>query len=202
MTGAVRQRPLRCRWLRKAAVGWIAWVLLGFRLVAGQTFPTNAPSLLAAQVPDWVLELPPEPSRTVRHHFWEPSEPLAALRAPRARPTVGQRWSDFEREFGITDPSESRVLGAIQAAKYQLDRTVFALDLFVEQTRDALRFEYDFARGILIHGRTESEDFSQPPDPAWWGPSFGEARLRTDVDLDVGSGRAWLGMRLVVPVGP
>lgn len=168
----------------------------------GQTTSTNPPSLLAAEVPDWVLNAPTEPPRLLRHHFWDPDTDETLLRARRVRPTAGQRWSDFERKYGITDPSDSFVLGAIQTAKYQLDKTVFALDLFVEQTRDALRFEYDFARGILIRGRQEPEDNMQPSTSTWWGPSFGEARLRTDVDLDVASGRAWVGLRLVVPVGP
>lgn len=192
------------QWLtRLLVVGWIvavAFVAVG--LVEAEERTPAPQNPLAAEVPDWTLQAPPRPVSPIWRHVLAPPEDVAPLRARRTRPTTGQRWSEFEREFGIHEPSESLVLGAIQSAKYQLDKTVFALDLFVEQTREALQFEYDFARGVLIRGAAESEGTAPAARSGWWGPAFGEARLRSDVDLELGSGRAWVGMRLVVPMGP
>jgi len=163
----------------------------GTNLLAGEP----RPELLAAYVPPSILweandslTAPPGSLALTESQNWR-------VTSPRIRGlSTGQRWEAFETEFGITDEDYSWFKGSLQTAKYQLDKTVFAMDDFVTALEDTFRFEYDLRAGTGSFG-TDSRVQRQPADPRR------NARLRSDIDLHPFSGRAFIGLRLVVPFG-
>ena len=109
----------------------------------------------------------------------------AQCRFPIRKLSEGQKWIRFEEEFGVRDRSDSMVLSSIQSAKYQLDKTVFALDVFVDQCERAIQMDYDVSRGDFQVGGTgpaplSKRVYSDPLRDAWEN-----ARLRSDVDVNV-----------------
>ena len=93
------------------------------------------------------------------------------------------------------------VEGGLRSAKYNLDRTVFALDRFVENVSTALAFEYR-----LSPKPDTATPAGQAPEPErpYFSPFrdvWENARLHSDVNLNTGTGHAWIGIRLVVPFG-
>lgn len=157
--------------------------------------------LLAAYVPPDFGDESALATGLRRHIVLSDSENWTVTTAPRQKLSEGQRWVRFEDEFGVQERSESWMLSGIQSAKYQLDRTVFALDVMVENVERAVRMEYDLSRGTMHMGETYRpraplRTFADP-----WRDVWENARLKSDVDLDVFSGRAWVGLRLVFPIG-
>ena len=123
-----------------------------------------------------------------------------AMQEPKREPTRGERWEKFEVDFGIRKKDPSLVKGSIESAKYRLDRTVFALSEFVQDVEDAFAFDYELRTLSRKVGTNESpRAASSSPIPLW--NAVENARLKSDIDLDVPGGRAFVGVRLVLPIG-
>jgi hypothetical protein len=120
----------------------------------------------------------------------------ATVQAPR-RVTEADRWQKFEAEFGIEKREESPVLGSIQTAKYQLDKTTFVLQETLNKIEESLRFDY----GLSDLGLPVS-----PPKPYRPGVSYGlvdslqGARLKSEVDLKLARD-SFVGVKLELPLG-
>ena len=115
--------------------------------------------------------------------------------------TKATKWEAFEREYGIRQAPDSAVKAQIATAKYKLDKAVFAVDDFVADLEDALEFEYDFGRGRI---RSSGSPSQRDHERQYFSPIddlFHNLRLRSDVDLDPGAARAYIGMRLELPLG-
>ena len=122
------------------------------------------------------------------------------MQEPSRERTAGDRWEQFETEFGIGRRSPSLVKGSIESAKYHLDKTVFALNEFVQKMEDRLSFDSE----LRSLGRTASPSESSRADsfstiPLW--DTVGTAHVKSDIDLDAAAGRAFVGVRLVLPIG-
>lgn len=123
-----------------------------------------------------------------------------AMQEPKRELTRGERWEKFEADFGIRKKDPSLVKGSIESAKYRLDKTVFALSEFVQGVEDAFSFDYELrtlSRGAGTNKSTRAA--SSSPIPLW--NIVENARLKSDIDLDLTGGRAFVGVRLVLPIG-
>jgi len=112
------------------------------------------------------------------------------------RDTSADRWEKFESEFGITEKEPSLVLGTMQTAKYNIDTLLFTVDDFTRNLSDSLQFEYDGGRfhhvaGLGERHRRDSSDL--PMDIA--------KNTRLGLDLNVGGGQPYVGVKLVLPLG-
>jgi len=163
--------------------------------------PQEERELLAAYVP---LEFGDESALVTslhRHSMLRDADNWTLPTSRRQRPSDGQRWVEFEDEYGVHRRSEFWMLSGIQSAKYHVDKTVFALDVLVENVERAVQLEYDVARGNMQWGssaknRVPIRTYADP-----WRDVWENARIKSDVDLDIFSGRAWVGLRLVIPIG-
>ena len=87
------------------------------------------------------------------------------------------------------------MLQSVQTAKYNLDRAVFAANEFVQDLSHATEFEY--GRGHVRHV-SSTED----PAPRLSNPlSVIPANTRVGLDLSLGQGKPYVGLKLVVPFG-
>jgi hypothetical protein len=122
------------------------------------------------------------------------------MQEPKRELTRGERWEKFEADFGIGKRDPSLLKGSIESAKYRLDRTVFALNEFVQGMEDAFSFDYELRtlrRGAGTNEPTRAASSSAIP---LWN-AVENARLKSDIDLDMTGGRAFVGVRLVLPIG-
>lgn len=173
---------------------WTIGVVLHLGAVLSVVAAEPQTELLAAYVPpSLILETHPSPPTLPE---WELLSETShwRLTPPRTRLASHMtRWARFEDEYGIREREPSAFKASLQTAKYQLDKTVFALDDFVANLEDALKIEY----------RLSSAGTGTPPrayrDP--WRDAWENATLKSDVDLNVFSGRAFIGLRLVFPIG-
>jgi hypothetical protein len=161
-------------------------------------------SLLVEHVPSSVLDKPLAPTNSATAGGIAGStngEAMThALKEPRHELTREERWERFETEFGIRKKDPSLVKGSIESAKYRLDKTVFAADEFVQGVEKTLSFDYELR--TLGRGTTSNASSrvpSSPPIPLW--DAVWNARLQSDIDLNMTSERAFVGIRLVLPVG-
>jgi hypothetical protein len=113
--------------------------------------------------------------------------------------TAGERWEKFECEFGIPQKDPSLMKGSMETAKYQLDRTCFEMQEVVHYIQDNVFFDC----GLRNIGQTSSSSdrctFWQVPIPLW--ETLQQARLKSDIDLNLASGHAFVGVQLVLPIG-
>ena len=116
----------------------------------------------------------------------------------RPNPTSGERWEKFETEFGVTNKSPSMVKGSIASAKYQLDKSTFAMQEFVDNVTDAVSFDYGWRD--LPGSKPTGDTPPQRPNSNPLLDSLEHARLKSDIDLNV-AGRSFVGVRLVLPFG-
>jgi hypothetical protein len=123
-----------------------------------------------------------------------------ALQEPKRELTRGERWEKFEADFGIAKKDPSLLKGSIESAKYRLDRTVFALNEFVQGVENTFSFDYELR---ALHRRADTSESahaaSSSPIPLW--NAIENAHLKSDIDLDMAGGRAFVGVRLVLPIG-
>ena len=108
--------------------------------------------------------------------------------------TEADRWTKFEADFGIKTKDPSFVKSSIESAKYKLDETVFAAKEFADT------LHYDAYLTDLLTGTSSNS----PPRRYYSDPildSLENTRIRTGLDWDRQSGRAFVGLRLVVPFG-
>lgn len=187
-----------CRWVSIAAC--LAALFAGR---AAHAQEAKRP-LLAEHVPLSILVEPSASTNSVAAGGitgWADGEAAtAAMTRPKRELTQGERWEKFEAEFGIHEKDPSLIKGSIESAKYRLDRTVFALNEFVQNVEHALSFDYGLR--TLGRGSSTSESaraVSSSSIPLW--DAIENARFKSDIDLDVPGGRAFVGVRLVLPIG-
>jgi hypothetical protein len=156
--------------------------------------------LLAADVPPQLTAIPGAEliSNDRRSRLPEPADDENAWMAT-ARPSrEARRWRKFEAEFGIRQKSSSVVKGTLQAAKYNLDQTVFEMDNFVNNLEEALTFEY------WLNSDAQSGDTARNASRSYFSPWYdiwNNTRLKSEVNLNVPTGRAFVGITLQFPFG-
>jgi hypothetical protein len=122
------------------------------------------------------------------------------MKQPQQRLTEGERWEKFEAEFGLKEKNPSFVKGSLESAKYRMDRTTFALNEFVESVENVLTFDYGLRPPASPEGtNTTTRGAAASPIPLW--DAVQNARFKSDIDLNVPGGRAFVGVRLVLPIG-
>lgn len=115
--------------------------------------------------------------------------------------TQGERWEKFETEFGVNQKNSSFVKGRLASAKYRLDKTAFELQEWVENVEGALKFDYSMANPTGSSGSSLASDTARASDPLpFWG-SIDNPHLKSDVDLDPFTRRAFVGLRLEIKFG-
>jgi hypothetical protein len=122
------------------------------------------------------------------------------MNRPSRKLTEGERWEKFEAEFGLSQKSPSFIKGSVESTKYRLDRTTFILNEFVQNVENALSFDYGLRPAGGPNGtNTIRRGAASSPIPLW--DAVQNARFKSDIDLNVPGGRAFLGVRLVLPIG-
>jgi len=127
-------------------------------------------------------------------------EPALLMKRPPQRLTEGERWEQFEAEFGLKEKNPSLFKGSLESAKYRVDKTTFALNEFVQNVENAFSFDYGLRPAAGREGtNTTSRAAANSPIPLW--DAVQNARFKSDIDLNVPGGRAFVGVRLVLPIG-
>jgi hypothetical protein len=119
--------------------------------------------------------------------------------ALRNQPTSGDRWEKFETDFAVSDKDPSLVKGSLESAKYELDRTLFGMQEFVQNVQQAISFDRELrtlGRDVCPVSHSGSASI---PMSLW--DSVEQARFKSDFDVNLIGGRAYLGVRLVLPIG-
>lgn len=112
--------------------------------------------------------------------------------------TQGEKWEQFETEFGVHQNDSSLVKGTLASAKYRLDKTVFELQEWVENVEGALKFDHPLPN---LTGSSSSSETARLNDPfPFWG-SIDNPHLKSDVDLDPFTRRAFVGLKLEIKFG-
>ena len=113
--------------------------------------------------------------------------------------TSGERWEKFEAEFGIGKKDPSVIKASIASAMYELDRSLFGMQEFVHDVQTAVSFDYELRTLGHASSSTRHSMVSSVPIP-WWD-TMEKARFQSDIDLNMGGGRAFVGVRLMLPLG-
>jgi hypothetical protein len=111
-------------------------------------------------------------------------------------PKTKSRWDRFDAEFGIQNQRTTAVTEPIARVKYGADVVLFSLDALVNTIEDAMELRYS-------HGRIRraAAAHNDPDDglTRLTGPlTLEDARLKFDLELT--SGKPYLGVRLVIPM--
>jgi hypothetical protein len=110
------------------------------------------------------------------------------------RHTSVDRWENFEAEFGIKKTEPSFVKSSIQSTKYKVDETVFAAKEFVES------FRYDvYLKDLMTSSSSTAPSRRYYSDPIQ--DSLENAQIKSGVDWDAHAGHAFVGIKLVLPIG-
>jgi hypothetical protein len=160
--------------------------------------------LLAEYVPSSVLVEALAPtnsaSRSGGVRTLDGNPPFRSMHEPSRAHTAGDRWEQFEAEFGIREKAPSLVKGSLESAKYGLDKTVFTVNEFVQDVQDRLSFDYELrSLGRATNPNESPRTASSSTIPVW--DAVENARLQSDINLDAARGRAFVGVRLVLPIG-
>jgi hypothetical protein len=149
-----------------------------------------APSLLS---PRMVSPLPAKAKTLVSS---APTEPLwEILITPRSPLTSGDRWLQFDREYGIQRRRPSWMGRALQSAKYGLDTMTFT----AQEAAKKLEFTYRFGEGSLASpdNVTAGSIYSLP----LFG-QFGHPQLKSVLSqYDPQTGTPFVGLKLNIPFG-
>lgn len=121
------------------------------------------------------------------------------MRVPRKQLTSGDRWENFETEFGVPQKDPSLIKGSMESAKYQFDRTLFGAQEFVNDVQNAVSFDCELRSLGRSPSLTDRSSASSVPIPLW--DTMERARFQSDIDLNMAAGRAFVGVRLVLPIG-
>lgn len=149
-----------------------------------------APSLLSPRV---VSPLPAKAKTIVPSETREP--PWENLITPRSPSTSGDRWLQFDREYGIQRRRPSWMGRALQSAKYGLDTMAFT----AQEAAKKLEFTYKFG-----------EDSLASPDNVTVNPSyslplfgqFGHPQLKSVLtEHDSQTGTPFVGLKMRIPFG-
>ena len=105
------------------------------------------------------------------------------------------RWDKFENEYGIGEPEHSPVLRSMQAAKYNLDRVVFAANEFSRNLSSLTLYEFD-------HGRLTHVPAAAPQSGDELRSLMTVPRnVRLGLDVNMAQSRPYVGVKLVIPIG-
>ena len=119
------------------------------------------------------------------------------LDVPRHKLTAAERWKKFEAEFGISENESTGIKGSMEAAKYDLDKATFTVNEWIIYLERAVNFDYEL--------RNFQPATSVPRPRRYYTSPFQDvldnAHLKSDFKLDVPTGNATLGLRLVLPIG-
>jgi len=119
---------------------------------------------------------------------------------PSGKPsTSGERWEKFEAEFGIGKRDPSMIKASMESAMYQLDRSLFGMQEFVHDVETAVSFDCELRTLSHTSSSTRHSVVSLVPIP-WWD-TMEKARFQSDIDLNMAGGRAFVGIRLMLPLG-
>jgi hypothetical protein len=144
------------------------------------------PTLLVAYVSSRLIETP---SRRLEPAAIQLSDTTARdVTISRRGLTQIERWTAFDREFGVQHRSASAFKSALQSLKYGIDRTVFAVRQLEYTIEDAVNVEYAFGESAFI-SRQDTRQHHAADGP----------RLKSDFSFSSFKGEAYLGVRLVVP---
>jgi len=137
----------------------------------------------------------------VRQSYRVASEDASTSKVQRchAVPTSGDRWETFETEFGIGQRDPSLIKASMENAKYELDRTLFGMQEIVHDVQDACTFDREL-RG-LGHSPSSTKHHGESSVPIPYWDTMERARLQSDIDLNMAAGRAFIGLRLSLPLG-
>jgi hypothetical protein len=124
---------------------------------------------------------------------------IANVQSPRKLSTSGERWEKFEVEFGIPHKDSSLIKGSMETAKYRLDRTLFGVQEFVQDFQNAVAFDYQLRSLGRSSSSTNRLAASSVPIPLW--DTMENARFQSDIEVNMGAGRAFVGVQLVLPIG-
>ena len=126
------------------------------------------------------------------------TETQISTMATRRQPdNAARRWERFESEFSIKQHNDSLVLGSLQSAKYQLDKTTFTMQEWMNNIEESLSFDYSLNDlGLPVsapkpYRSTHSNSFME---------TVQGARFQSDVNLNVAS-ETYVGVKLVLPLG-
>ena len=112
---------------------------------------------------------------------------------PRKITTPGDRWEEFEREFGVLERSPSWIVGTLQSAKYGLDKVTFT----AKETVRRLEFTYDIGSRTGSGGTTPKPQYSLP----LFG-TFGQPQVKSVLtEHDPQTGTPFVGLKLAIPFG-
>jgi hypothetical protein len=122
---------------------------------------------------------------------------ITATATARRPVTSGDRWERFETEFGVKRRNDSPVLDSLQTAKYQLDRTTFAVQELMDTVEQSLSFDY----GLHDLGMAVPEPRPyRRSDTINLMDAIQNARFKSDIDLKLAS-KSYVGVKLVLPLG-
>jgi hypothetical protein len=124
---------------------------------------------------------------------------VPGVKVPREELTSGDRWEKFETEFGTPKKDPSLIKGSMESAKYQLDRSLFGMQEFVQNVQDAVSFDYELRNLDRSPAPNARPWASSVPIPMW--DTMERARFQSDIDLNTAGGRAFVGVRLTLPIG-
>lgn len=189
------------RGLDNKGVGYGRWIACGVA-AAWLALPVVARAedsralLLAAYVPPSVLRTDQTPAISLST---TKTPGRAAELDSLSWPLADQlRRERFEAEYMIRDKSPSLVLGSLQTVKYNLDKSVFELDNFVNRVSRSLEFDLNVGNSL---GFTNG---SSAPNRVYFSPLrdvLENTRLKSSVELNAPAGRAYIGLHVVFPVG-
>jgi len=121
------------------------------------------------------------------------------IQSPHKPSTSGERWEKFECEFGVPHKDPSLFKASIETAKYRLDRTLFGVQEIVQGFQSAVSFDYELCNFGRSSSSTNRLMASSVPIPLW--DTMEKARFQSDIDVNMGAGRAFVGVQLVLPIG-
>jgi hypothetical protein len=180
--------------LQGAATGVV--VCLG--LLSGARGQSTPNTLLVDYVSPSLLSSSQTPSRTVSTNTTPVAEAKTTRQCSLIKPaatTSEDRWSVFEKEYGIQEASPSAIGRICQAAKYGLDRATFT----AQETAKRCEFTYDLGSESTL------DPANRPIAPQYGLPifgRFGRAQFKSEVTIhDPQTGQAFIGLKLAIPFG-
>jgi hypothetical protein len=183
-----RNRSIRTHWRSTLIVtdACIAWCLAVPSAAAQESEPPVlvASLSLSTMPPEFILDSVRErPARPAPQLIVPTDRPIPGLHR---KPTDADAWEKFEAEYRPEKRNPSLMKRPIEAAKYGLDVSTFAVDRFVKSIRDHADFEFA-PNGFRRTCANARGDFLDNP--------------RVKLDLDLTHARPYLGVRVVIPFG-
>ena len=172
-------------------VTWKQGIVLGLVVLCGLPVTTRCVARERMQ-PDGPVDSSRQPLLALAEVRQTAGGPAAPLGARNAR-TPDERRLEFERKYGIEQPSRYWFLRLLQSAKYGIDKASFT----AKETANRLQFTYDFGTPTGSDGMTRESQYSLPV----FG-HFGHPQLKTVLtEHDPQTGSPFIGIKVAVPFG-